>query len=103
MTDDLVKQLRAAGRAFIDNQYSLYTRAADRIEDLQRNRQHWQDAYVLKTKHEIEVRARNKELEAALRYVDDKMYINDYGDEALYSDFDYKVLYDALAGEKKDG
>lgn len=35
MTDDLVKQLRAAGRAFIDNQYSLYTRAADRIEQLE--------------------------------------------------------------------
>ncbi len=35
MSRDLVKQLRAAGRAFIDNQYSLYTRAADRIERLE--------------------------------------------------------------------
>lgn len=95
MTDDLVKQLRAAGRAFIDNQYNLYTRAADRIEDLQRNRQHWQDAYVLKTKHEIEVRARNKELEAAL---------DDMAQYVSRADWHYlKPETRAALGEKKDG
>jgi len=35
MTDDLVKWLRDAGRAFIDNQYNLHARAADRIEQLE--------------------------------------------------------------------
>ena len=35
MTDDLVKHLRNAGRAFVDNEYNLHARAADRIEQLQ--------------------------------------------------------------------
>jgi hypothetical protein len=35
MTDDLVKHLRNAGRAFVDNEYNLHARAADRIEELQ--------------------------------------------------------------------
>ena len=34
MTDDLVNRLRAAGRAFIDNQYNFHNRAADEIERL---------------------------------------------------------------------
>ena len=44
---------------------------------------------------------RIEQLEAALRYVDSKIYINDYGDCALNSDFDYNLLCAAL-GEKKD-
>lgn len=71
MTDALVKQLRAAGRAFINNQYNLHTRAADRIEELERSRQHWQDCYTRKTQHELEVRARIEELEAALQFYKD--------------------------------
>lgn len=35
MTDDLVKHLRNAGRAFVDNEYNLHARAADRIEQLE--------------------------------------------------------------------
>lgn len=69
MTDDLVKQLRAAGRAFINNQYNLHTRAADRIEELEKSRQHYLDCYTRKTQHELEVRARIEELEAALRKI----------------------------------
>jgi hypothetical protein len=33
--DDLVKHLRNAGRAFVDNEYNLHARAADRIEQLE--------------------------------------------------------------------
>jgi len=36
MTDDLVKHLRNAGRAFVDNEYNLHARAADRIEALEK-------------------------------------------------------------------
>ena len=36
MTDDLVKHLRNAGRAFVDNEYNLHARAADRIEQLEK-------------------------------------------------------------------
>jgi hypothetical protein len=33
--DDLVKHLRNAGRAFVDNEYNLHARAANRIEQLE--------------------------------------------------------------------
>lgn len=40
MTDDIVARLRDAGRAFIDNQYNFYNRAANRIETLKQVRDH---------------------------------------------------------------
>jgi hypothetical protein len=98
MTDDLVKRLLiAADRAdtvFDPDFASPWREAADRIEDLQRNRQHWQDAYVLKTKHEIEVRERNKELEAALRFYAEY--------QPAFSHQDFRAVARAALGEKKD-
>jgi hypothetical protein len=35
MTDDLVKRLREAERQYVDNEYNLHARAADRIEQLE--------------------------------------------------------------------
>jgi hypothetical protein len=35
MTDDLVKRLREAERQYVDNEYNLHARAADRIEWMQ--------------------------------------------------------------------
>ncbi|NDB68769.1 MAG: hypothetical protein EB015_12345, partial [Methylocystaceae bacterium] len=35
MSDDLVKRLREASRQYVDNQYNLQARAADRIEQLE--------------------------------------------------------------------
>ena len=35
MSDDLVKRLREASRQYVDNQYNLQARAADRIEKLE--------------------------------------------------------------------
>jgi hypothetical protein len=34
MTDDLVRQLREAERQYVDNEYNLHGRAAERIEEL---------------------------------------------------------------------
>jgi len=99
MTDDLVRQLRAAGRAFINNQYNLHTRAADRIEELERSRQHWQDCYTRKTQHELEVRARIEALEAALKAVVN--WQNGVGGLAWFEVAE--IAHAALAGEKKDG
>ena len=106
MTDDLVKRLNiAADRAdtvFDPDFASPWREAADCIEDLQRNRQHWQDAYVLKTKHEIEVRERNKELEAALRvaagYISTKEGHTDQHPQDVYD-----WIVSAALGEKKNG
>jgi hypothetical protein len=36
MTDDLVKRLRDAQRQYVNNEYNLYARAADRIEKLEK-------------------------------------------------------------------
>lgn len=62
------------------------------------------EAIYIDALHELanEQADRIEKLEAALRYVDSKIYINDYGNCALASGFDDKVLYDALAGEKKN-
>jgi hypothetical protein len=35
MTDDLVKRLREAARQYVDNEYNLHARAADRTEQLE--------------------------------------------------------------------
>ena len=35
MTDDLVKRLRQAQRQYVDNEYNLHARAADRIKELE--------------------------------------------------------------------
>ena len=46
MTDDLVKHLRNAGRAFVDNEYNLHARAADRIEQLEAALRHCVNAIL---------------------------------------------------------
>jgi hypothetical protein len=104
MNDDLVTCLKAAGRVFVDNQYNLHTRAADRIEELDRYSQHWQDCYTRKVKHEIEVRARIRELEVALHTIvcntEPKAWRH-----ATYEQLADSVFECARAalGEKKDG
>ena len=35
MTDDLVKRLREAARQYVDNEYNLHARAAERIKALE--------------------------------------------------------------------
>lgn len=41
MTDDLVKRLREAQRQYVDNEYNLHARAADRIEQMEAALSHY--------------------------------------------------------------
>lgn len=71
MTDDLVQRLRQGTR--YRHAPGTMLEAADRIEAL----------------------------EAALRYVDTAIYIDDCGDCRLFSDFNWSMIAAALAGERK--
>ena len=76
MTDDLVKRLRRADTC-------IFPTERDRC-------------------HCGEAADRILKLEAALRYVSDCLYIDDYGDYGLLSNFDAEKVSAALKGEKDD-
>ena len=78
--------------------YSLNAEAADRIEELEREKMSWKGVYdgaITAMTERIEA------LEAALRYVDANMVGNDHGHWEMLPDFRYGVIH-AVLGEKKD-
>ena len=93
---------------------SFVTDVQKRIDELERSCQHWQDCYTRKVQHEIEVRARIEQLEAALResykFEETLMRISHLADQHPVFDDALKaytrcasIARAALAGEKKDG
>lgn len=95
MSDDLVTWLREA--ASRHNNYRC-DEAADRIEELEREKMSWKGVYdgaITAMTERIEA------LEAALRYVDANMVGNDHGHWEMLPDFRYGVIH-AVLGEKKD-
>lgn len=109
MTDDLVKRLREFEqwmRNPEDQKFTLssdlFDEAASRIEELEAQRDYFQQQYVRKCEHEFEVRKRIEQLEAALNRI--AMEDARLDEPALWLDDDMPLgLFIAMTlGEKKD-
>ena len=101
MSDDLMKRLRV--RAEFTGPYSaLWDEAADRIEKLGELLHYVTGVADTNISGRLYAESRNEKLEAALQYVSDCLYIDDYGDYGLLSNFDAEKVNTALKGEKDD-
>jgi hypothetical protein len=70
-----------------------------RIDGLEKERDYFQQQYVRKCEHELEVRQQNQKLEEALQEINKRL--ND-SDSWLAQSIDCRNIAEAALGEKKD-
>ena len=107
MSDDLKQRLRKVEGG---NHYGATVwyknpdgpEAADRIEKLGELLHYVTGVADTNISGRLYAESRNEKLEAALQYVSDCLYIDDYGDYGLLSNFDAEKVNTALKGEKDD-